>query len=85
MIGRALAERERPRGEAVADIVNTDVVEPGPRADGFPRPVDVGHVPAGLVSRNDPGIAGLARQGLEDADRGWRQVDRSGASFPSAR
>ena len=49
--------------------MDAHVVEPGPRADGLPRRVDVGHVPARLVSRNDPRIAGLARQGLEDADR----------------
>ena len=29
-----------------------------------------------------PGIAGLARPGLEDADRRRRKVDRAGASFP---
>ena len=57
---QALAERERPRGKAVSDVVNAHVVEPGPRADDLPRPVDVGHVRARLVSRNDPGIAGLA-------------------------
>ena len=66
---QALAERERPRGEAVPDVMDAHVVEPGLRADAFPRRVDVRHVPARLGARNDPGTAGLARQGLEDADR----------------
>ena len=77
-----LAERQCPRGKAVSDVMDAHVAGPGPRADGLPRPVDVGHVCARLVSRNDPGIAGLARPGLEDADRRRRQVDRAGASFP---
>ena len=79
---QALAERQRPRGKAVSDVMDANVTEPGPRADALPRPVDVCHVPARLGSRNDPGIAGLARQGLEDADRRRRQVNRAGASFP---
>ena len=66
---QALAERERPRGEAVPDVMDAHVAEPGLRADAFPRRVDVRHVPARLGARNDPGTAGLARQGLEDADR----------------
>ena len=82
MIGRLLVERKRPRGEAESDIVNAHVVEPGPRADDLPRPVDVCHVPARFGSRIDPGIAGFARQGLEDADRRRRQVNRAGASLP---
>ena len=79
---QALAEGERPRGKAVPDVMDANVVEPGPRADGLPSPVDIGHVRARLGSRNDPGIAGLARQGLEDADRRRRHVDRAGASLP---
>ena len=81
MIGRLSPSAERPRGERMSDIVNAHIVEPGPRADDLPRPVDVGHVRARLVSRNDPGIAGLAQQGLEDADRRRRQVNRAGASL----
>ena len=66
----------------MSDIVNAHVVEPGPCADDLPRPVDVCHVPARFGSRNDPGIAGLAWQVLEDADRRRRQVNRAGASLP---
>ena len=40
---QALAERERPRGKGMTDVMDANVVEPGPRADGLPRPVDVGH------------------------------------------
>ena len=64
-----VTERERARGEAVPDVMDAHVAEPGLRADAFPRRVDVRHVPARLGARNDPGTAGLARQGLEDADR----------------
>ena len=35
---QALAERKRPQGEAVSDIVNAHVVEPGPRADDLSLP-----------------------------------------------
>ena len=43
--------------------------------------VEVGHVPARLGARNDPGIAGLARQDREHADRRRRQVDRAVAGL----
>ena len=79
---QALAERERPRGEGMSDVMDAHVAEPGLRADTFPRPVDVRHVPARLGARNDPGTGGLARQVREDADRRRRQVNRAGASFP---
>ena len=82
MIGRPSPSANAPRGEAVSDIVNAHVVEPGPCADDLPGPVDVCHVPARLVSRDHPGIAGLARQGLQDANRRRREVNRAGASFP---
>ena len=36
-------ERERPRVEAVADVMSAHVVQPGLRPDGLPGPVDVGH------------------------------------------
>ena len=62
--------------------MDADVVEPGPCADGLPRRVDVGHVPALLVSRNDPGIARRTRQGRENAGRRLGEVNRAGASFP---
>ena len=55
----------------MTDLMNAKVVEPAPRADSLPRPVDVGHVPAGL-----------AWQGFQDADRRRGQVSRAGASFP---
>ena len=68
-----LAERERPRGEGVADVVDAHVVESGLGADALPRPVDVGHVPARLRAGNDPGIVRLARQAAStstaDAER----------------
>lgn len=35
------------------DIVDTDVMESGPRADALPHPLDVGHVRRGLSARND--------------------------------
>ena len=78
----ALAQGQRPRRIRMPDVVDAHVVEPGPHAYGLPRPVDVGHVRARLGSRNDPGIAGLARQRLQEADRRRRQVDRAGASLP---
>ena len=66
---QAFAERERPRGEAVADVVDADVVEPCLRADGPPGRVNVGHVRARLRARHDPGVAGNARQGREHVHR----------------
>ena len=65
----------------MSDVIDAQVVEPDPRADGFPRRVDVGHVPARLVSRNDPGIAGRTRQRRENAGRRLREVNRAGASI----
>ena len=56
-----LAERQRPRGEAVTDVVHAHVVERRPGADGLPGPVDVGHVSAGLGARDDPRNARLMR------------------------
>ena len=66
----------------MADVVDAHVVEPGPRTDALPRPVHVGHVPAGLGARNHPGIVRLARQGLQDVHRRRRQVNGAGAGFP---
>ena len=36
---QALAERQRPRGEAVSDVVDAHVVESGPRPDALPGTV----------------------------------------------
>ena len=62
--------------------MDAPVVEPGPGADGLPRPVGVGYLRSWLVSGDHPRIAGLARPGLEDADRRRREVDSAGASLP---
>ena len=67
------------------DVMDAHVAEPGLRADTFPRPVDVGHVRARLGARNDPGIAGLAWQVREDADRRRGQVNRAGRQFSHRR
>lgn len=58
---QTLSDRERPRGEAVADVVDAHVVEPRPRPDALSRPVDVGHVRAWFGARYDPRVAGSAR------------------------
>ena len=46
MIGRPSPSASARRGEAVPDVMDAHVAEPGLRADAFPRPVDVRHVPA---------------------------------------
>ena len=53
----------------MTDVMDAHVVQPGLRVDALPGAVDVGHVRAGLGSRNDPRIDGDARQGHEHADR----------------
>ena len=76
---QTLAERQCPRGKAVSDVMDAHVVEPGPGADGLPRRVDVGHVPARLVSRNDTKGGKLEPMGpFSVADRGdavWLRDD----------
>ena len=65
------AERERPRGEAMADVVDAHVMQSGLRADARPRPVDVGHVSARLRARDyvpahcKPGTQEVYRNALE--------------------
>ena len=54
---QTFAERERPRGKAAADVVNSHVVEPGPSAEGHPllpvRPPRLGDIDL-AAGRMDP-------------------------------
>ena len=54
--GEALACRERPAGEAVAQVVDAHVVEPGPRPHPVPRAGDGGEVRARRLADDDPGV-----------------------------
>ena len=62
-----LAECERPRGAAVTGVVDAHVMQSSLRTYGLPGPIDVGHVLARLIARNDPWTAGPPRQDIENA------------------
>ena len=47
--GQAFADRQPAAGEAVAQVVEAHVVEPGPRPDAPPRVLQVGEMVAGLA------------------------------------
>ncbi len=71
MIGGPSPSASAPRGEAVSDVVDAQVVQSGLCADALPGPVDVGHV-----------LALLARQGREHVHRRGRQVDPARSRLP---
>ena len=47
--GQAFADRQPAAGEAVTQVVEAPVVEPGPRPDALPRVLQVGEMAAGLA------------------------------------
>ena len=63
---QALAQRQCPRGERVAQVIQPDLIKARPLSDRLPGLVQVHQVGARLVSRDHPGIAGNARQLRED-------------------
>jgi len=73
---QALAERQRPRGEAVATVVKPQAVKPGALPDPLPGTLQVAHAAARPHARHDMRIAldpGRVRQRRR---RGRRQLHR---------
>ena len=55
--GQALAERERPGGVAVSQVMDAHALQPGMRLDAVPVVGEVRQAGAGLLAPDDPGIA----------------------------
>ena len=78
---QGLAERQRPGSEGMAEIVQPDILQSGPRPDGEPEMSDSAQTCFWVAARKHPGTVDPARQGLENADRGRGQLDRAGTSL----
>ena len=71
--GQALAERQRARGEGVAQIVQAHVVEPGLPAHKAPLQEDARQRRPRLAPRHDIGVLGDPRQPRKDRRRLGRE------------
>ena len=73
------AERQRPRRVTVSEIVDTHILEVGPRPHDEPGVVEIAQPRARLRADDDPGIVGETRQGPSSTRcaAGDRATDRA--------
>lgn len=62
---QALAQSKAARGEGVAQIMDAHLFQPGQFADALPGVLQVGEIPARLLSDDHVGITVDLRQGVE--------------------
>ena len=67
---KALAECQGLGRKAVAQVMNSHIVEAGPAADAAPGVLEVGKVSAGLLADDDPRIVVWAGKDRENGHRG---------------
>ncbi len=71
--GESLAERESPRCERMAQVMEAHFVKARARADGPPGVIELPEVRTRLPAGDHPGIAGGARESGEELHRGLRE------------
>ena len=78
---QALAKGQSPGREAVAQVVDPDVIQLGPGTDAAPGSLDIREMRSGFLAGDDPGVVLLAGQSGQNADSGIGEWDHAGASF----
>ena len=81
--GRGLAECQGAGRETVTQIVQPNVIQPGPGPDDLPDTVEAAgaETPIPVVARKHPGAALSSWQRFQKPCSGRRQLDRAGTGL----
>ena len=77
--GQAFADQKTTAGKAVAQIVDSHIVEPGPCANAPPGVLQVGEMAPRLATRDHPRVVVLSLDAAQHRDRGVAQMHHLGA------